>query len=119
MAALQIAERQVGPVTVLDLWGQITIGDSSETFRSTIKELIENGRTKVLLHLGGVYQVDSSGLGTLVAMNVSLRKCGGDLKLVQLSDRLESLMVVTKLLTVFDAYKDEATAIESFGVSRE
>jgi anti-sigma B factor antagonist len=119
MAALQIAERQVGPVTVLDLWGQITIGDSSETFRSTIKELIENGRTKVLLHLGGVYQVDSSGLGTLVAMNLSLRKCGGDLKLVQLSDRLESLMVVTKLLTVFDAYKDEATAIESFGVSRE
>src|SRR4029453_9677305 len=119
MAALQIAERQVGPVTVLDLWGQITIGDSSETFRSTIKELIENGRTKFLLHLGGVYQVDSSGLGTLVAMNLSLRKCGGDLKLVQLSDRLESLMVVTKLLTVFDAYKDEATAIESFGVSRE
>jgi anti-sigma B factor antagonist len=119
MAALQIAERQVGPVTVLDLWGQITIGDSSETFRSTIKELIENGRTKVLLHLGGVYQVDSSGLGTLVAMNLSLRKCGGDLKLVQLSDRLESLMVVTKLLTVFDAYKDEAIAIESFGVSRE
>jgi len=114
MAALQIAERQVGDVTVLDLWGQITIGEASETLRSTIKELIENGRTKVLLHLGGVYQVDSSGLGTLVATSLGLRKCGGDLKLVQLTQNLENLMIMTKLLTVFDAYKDEALAVQSF-----
>jgi len=114
MAALQIAERQVGDVTVLDLWGQITIGESSETFRSTVKELIENGRKNVLLHLGGVHQVDSCGLGTLVAMYSSVRKGGGELKLVQLSERLENLMVMTKLLTIFDAYKDEAVAVESF-----
>jgi anti-sigma B factor antagonist len=114
MAALQIAERQVGRVTVLDLWGQITIGEASETFRSTIKELVDSGRTNVLLHLGGVYQVDSCGLGTLVATSLSLRKSGGDLKLVQLSERVENLMVITKLLTVFDAYKDEAAAVESF-----
>ena len=114
MAALQIAERQVGDVTVLDLWGQITIGDASETLRATIKQLIENGRTRVLLHLGGVHQVDSSGLGSLVAVHTGLQKCGGDLKLVQLNERLEDLMVMTKLLTVFETYKHEAVALESF-----
>jgi len=111
---LQIGERQVGDVTVLDLWGQIMIGDTSETLRSTIKQLTEEGRTKVLLHLGGVHQVDSSGLGSLVAMYLSARKAGGDLKLLQLSDKLENLMVMTKLLTVFDTYKDEAAALQSF-----
>jgi len=114
MAALQIAERRVGDVTVLDCWGQITLGDASETLRTTIKHLVENGHTRVLLHLGGVYQVDSSGLGSLVAVYTGLQKCGGDLKLVQLSERLEDLMVMTKLLTVFDTYKDEAVALESF-----
>ena len=114
MAALQIAERRVGDVTVLDCWGQITLGDGSETLRKTIKHLVENGRTRVLLHLGGVCHVDSSGLGSLVAVYTGLQKCGGDLKLVQLSERLEDLMVMTKLLTVFDTYKDEAVALESF-----
>ena len=112
--ALQIAERQVGDVTVLDLWGQITIGDESETLRATIKNLSENGRTRVLLHMGGVHQVDSSGLGSLVAAYTGLQKCGGDLRLVQLSKRLEDLMVITKLVTVFDIYTDEAVALESF-----
>jgi anti-sigma B factor antagonist len=114
MAALQIAERQVGEVTVLDCWGQITIGDASETLRAKIKDLIDNDRKRVLLHLGGVHQVDSSGLGSLVAVYTAVQKCGGDLKLVQLSDRLEDLMVMTKLVTVFDTYKDEAVALESF-----
>lgn len=114
MAALQIAERQVGEVTVLDCWGQITLGDASETLRAKIKDLIDNDRTHVLLHLGGVHQVDSSGLGSLVAVYTAMQKCGGHLKLVQLSDRLEDLMVMTKLVTVFDTYKDEAVALESF-----
>ena len=114
MADLQIGERQIGAVTVLDLWGQITIGESSETLRATIKELIDNGRTHVLLHLGGIHQVDSSGLGSLVAMYLSMQKCGGDLKLVHLSDKLENLMVMTKLLTVFDTYKEESHALKSF-----
>jgi anti-sigma B factor antagonist len=119
MAALQIVERQVGDVTVLDLWGPITIGDASETLRATIKQLSESGRTRVLLHLGGVHQVDSSGLGCLVAGYMALRKSGGDLKLVQLSERLEDLMVMTKLITVFDIYKDEAVALESFQPNAE
>ena len=114
MAALQIAERHVGDVTVLDLWGQITLGDTSETLRAAIKQLIESGHTRVLLHLGGVRQVDSSGLGSLVAVYTGLQKCGGDLKLVKLNDRLEHLMVMTKLVTVFDTFADEAIALESF-----
>ena len=119
MAALQIAERQVGDVTVLDLWGQITIGEASELLRATIKQLIENGRTRVLLHLGGVRQVDSSGLGSLVAVYTALQRVGGDLKLVQLSERLEDLMIMTKLVTVFDTYNDEAVALESFRPNAE
>ena len=114
MGALQIAERHVGDVTVLDLWGQITIGEASEALRATIKQLIEKGDTKVLLHLGGVHHVDSSGLGSLIAAYMSLQKCGGDLKLIQLGEHLEHLMIMTKLLTVFDTYKDEALAVESF-----
>lgn len=114
MATLQIVERQAGDVTVLDLWGQITIGDASEALRTTIQELAKNGRTHVVLHLGGVYQVDSSGLGSMVGACTGLRKSGGDLKLVQLSPRLEDLMVMTKLVTVFDCYKDEEAALESF-----
>jgi anti-sigma B factor antagonist len=114
MATLQIVERQVGDVTVLDLWGQITLGDASESLRTTIQQLVKNGHTSVVLHLAGVYQVDSSGLGCLVAAYTGLQKLGGDLKLVQLSPRLEDLMVMTKLVTVFDVYKDEAVAVESF-----
>lgn len=114
MAVLQVVEREVGDVTVLDLWGQITIGDASETLRTTMQELIKKGRTRVVLHLAGVYQVDSSGLGCLVAAYTGMQKSGGDLKLVQLSPRLEDLMVMTKLVTVFDVYKDEAEALESF-----
>ena len=114
MATLQVVERQVGDVTVLDLWGQITIGEASEALRTTIQELSKKGHNRMVLHLGGVYQVDSSGLGCLVAACTGLRKSGGDLKLVQLSPRLEDLMVMTKLVTVFDCYKEEAAAVESF-----
>jgi anti-sigma B factor antagonist len=114
MGRLQIVERQVGDVTVLDLWGEITLGDASENLRAAVKHLIENGRTRVLLHFGGVHQVDSSGLGSLVAAYTGMQKCGGELKLVQLSDGLEDLMVMTKLLTVFDTYKDEGVALKSF-----
>lgn len=114
MAALQIAERHIDDVTVLDLWGQITIGEASETLRAKMNDLIQRGRTQVVLHCGGVHQVDSCGLGSLVAMHLSTRNRGGDLKLVQLTGKLESLMVMTKLLTVFDTYKDEAAAVESF-----
>lgn len=114
MAALQIAERQAGDVTILDLWGQITIGESSEALRAEIARLSEGGRKKLLLHLGGVNRIDSSGLGTLVACCTSVRRQGGELRLVRLNRRVYDLMVMTKLLTVFDTYDDEGPALESF-----
>lgn len=114
MATLQIAQRKVGDVVVLDLWGQITIGETSEMIRTRIKQLIEAHELKIVLHLGGVHQVDSSGLGSLVAVFSTVRKAGGNLTLVQLGEGLESLMVVTKLLTVFEIYRDEKAALESF-----
>ena len=115
MAELQIVERREGDVTVLDLWGRITIGETSEALRGEITRLGEGGRNRILLHLGGVDRIDSSGLGNLVACCASVRRRGGDLKLVGLSGRLHDLMVMTKLLTVFDTYDDEGRALESFG----
>ena len=115
MAALQIAERQVGDVTILDLWGQITIGETSQALRREIGRLCEEDRKNILLHLAGVRQVDSSGLGNLVASCTSLQKKGGALKLVKLSEGIHNLMVLTKLLTVFEVYEDEEQALESFG----
>lgn len=114
MASLQIAQRQAGEVSVLDLWGQITLGETSEVLRHQIGQLIEANQVKVLLHLGGIHHVDSSGLGTLVAAYTSVQKKGGDLKLVQLSEKIQNLMVMTKLLTVFDIYEHEEQALKNF-----
>lgn len=114
MAELQIVERPEGDVTVLDLWGRITIGETSEALRGEISRLSESGRKKILLHMGGVDRIDSSGLGNLVACCASVRRKGGDLKLVRLSGRVHDLMVMTKLLTVFDTYDDEGPALAGF-----
>lgn len=114
MAGLQIAERQAGDVTTLDLWGQITIGETSEALRNEITRLVDGGQKKILLHMAGVRQVDSSGLGNLVACFTSVKRKGGELKLVKLSDRIQDLMLMTKLLTVFDLYDNEEQALGSF-----
>lgn len=114
MAALQIAERQAGDVTILDLWGQITIGETSEALRSEIGRLADGSQKKILLHMAGVRQVDSSGLGNLVACFTSVQRKGGELKLVKLSERIQDLMLMTKLLTVFDVHESEEQALGSF-----
>ncbi|MEO8435474.1 MAG: STAS domain-containing protein [Pyrinomonadaceae bacterium] len=114
MAGLQIAERQVGDVTILDLWGQITIGETSEALRNEITRLVDGSQKKILLHMAGVRQVDSSGLGNLVACFTSVKRKGGELKLVKLSERIQDLMLMTKLLTVFDVYDGEEQALGSF-----
>ena len=113
MAGLQIAERQAGDVTILDLWGQITLGETSEALRSEISRLVDEGKKKILLHMAGVGQVDSSGLGNLVACFTSVQRKGGELKLVKLSERIQDLMLMTKLLTVFDVYNTEEQALDS------
>jgi len=114
MAELNISERQAGDVTVLDLGGRITIGEGSVTLRSAIKRLIEEGKKKILLNLGRVSYVDSSGIGELVSSFTTINREGGQLKLLNLSQKIQDLMTITKLHTVFDVYDDETAALNSF-----
>lgn len=114
MAELNISERQAGDVTVLDLGGKITIGEGSVSLRGAIRRLIEEGKKKILLNLRGVSYVDSSGIGELVSSYTTVNREGGQLKLLNLSPKIQDLMTITKLLTVFDVYEDEATGLNSF-----
>ena len=114
MAELNISERQAGDVTVLDLAGKITIGEGSVSLRSAIRRLIEEGKKKILLNLAQVGYVDSSGIGELVSSFTTINREGGQLKLLNLTQKIQDLLTITKLLTVFDTYDDEATALNSF-----
>ena len=114
MAELNIRERQAGDVTILDLEGKITIGEGSVSLRSAIRRLIEEGKKKILLNLAGVGYVDSSGIGELVSSDTTINREGGQLKLLKLTQKIKDLLTITKLLTVFDVYDDEAEALNSF-----
>jgi len=114
MAELDLKERQAGDVTILDLSGEVRMGDGSIALRDAIRTLADEGKKKVLLNLAGVKYVDSSGIGELIANYTTISRQGGQLKLLNLTDRIQNLLVITKLLTVFDAYEDEAEALKSF-----
>src|ERR671929_1900262 len=114
MAELDIKERQAGDVTVLDMDGKITIGPGSVALRTTIRRLLEEGKKKILLNLGGVGYVDSSGIGELGSSYTTINREQGQLKLLNLTQKIRDLLTITKLLTVFDVYKDESEALNSF-----
>lgn len=114
MNKLTIRERRKDSVVILDLDGQIKLGDGNLMLRAAMSDLIGRGVKDVLLNLAGVSYIDSSGLGEIIAGSVKLRKNGGRLKLLDLTTRVRELMVITKLLTVLDAYKLEADAVRSF-----
>src|SRR5713226_5603499 len=109
--------RQVGGVTVVDISGRIVLGEESAALRDEILGLLTKGQKQILLNLADVDHIDSMGLGALVAAFASVRKQGGELKLLNLSDKAADLMQVTKLYTIFDIVKDEAAAVKSFGQS--
>jgi anti-sigma B factor antagonist len=109
--------RQAGEVTVVDLRGKITLGEESAKVRDLISSLLSEGHVKILLNLAGVEYIDSSGLGMLVSSVASVRKAGGEMKLVNLSDKVDDLMEVTRLYTVFDIEDDEQKALASFARS--
>ena len=115
MAELDVKERQAGDVTILDLRGEVRIGEGSIALRDAIRGLADSGKKKLLLNLAGVSYIDSSGIGELIANYTTITRQGGQLKLLKLTDRVQNLLVITKLLTVFDAYDDEAEALKSFG----
>ncbi|HZB46363.1 MAG TPA: STAS domain-containing protein [Pyrinomonadaceae bacterium] len=114
MAELNIRERQAGDVTILDMDGKITIGEGSVAVRTAIRKLLEEGKKKILLNVAGVGYVDSSGIGELVSSYTTINREGGQLKLLNLTQKMEDLLGITKLLTVFDTYEDEASALNSF-----
>ena len=114
MAELNINERQAGDVTVLDMTGKITIGEGSVNLRTAIRRLLEEGKKRILLNLAGVSYIDSSGIGELVSSYTAINKEGGQLKLLNLTQKIQDLLTITKLLTVFDVYDSEAEALNSF-----
>jgi len=114
MAELNINERQAGDVTVLDMSGKITIGEGSVALRTAIRRVLEEGKKRILLNLAGVSYIDSSGIGELVSSYTAINKEGGQLKLLNLTQKLQDLLAITKLLTVFDVYESEADALNSF-----
>ena len=114
MAELNIRERQAGDVTILDMEGKITIGEGSVAVRSAVRRLLEEGKKKILLNLAAVGYVDSSGIGELVSSFTTINREGGQLKLLNLTQKIQDLLAITKLLTVFDVYDDEAQALNSF-----
>ena len=115
MAELNILERQVGDITVLDMDGKITIGEGSVALRTAIRRLLEEGKKKILLNLAKVGYIDSSGIGELVSSYTTIGKEeGGQLKLLNLTQKLQDLLTITKLLTVFDVYEGEEEALAGF-----
>ena len=112
--ALAIASREVDGVTVLDLSGRITLGEGSVQLRDSIRDLIGKGQRRILLDLGDVNYIDSSGLGELVSAYTSAKNQGATLKLLKLTKKVHDLLQLTKLYTVFDIYDDEASAIGSY-----
>ena len=114
MAELTITERQAGDVTILDMSGKVTIGDGSVALRTVIRRLLQEGKKKVLLNLAGVGYIDSSGIGELVSSYTTTNNAGGQLKLLNLTQKLQDLLAITKLLTVFDVYNDESEALGTY-----
>lgn len=113
--ALRMTDREVSGVTVLDLEGRIVLGEESNSFRERVKSLLANNRKKIVLNMANITYIDSAGLGTLVATFHSARSQGATLKLTNLGTKFKEVLQVTKLMTVFDVYDNEAAAIQSFG----
>jgi anti-sigma B factor antagonist len=111
---LYIKERQVGDVTVLDLKGRVRVGGATVALHRSFRSLVQEEKLLILLNLAGVTHIDSSGLGELISSHISVFNKGGEIKLVQLTETLRELMTLTKLLTVFDVYENEADALLSF-----
>jgi anti-sigma B factor antagonist len=112
---MNIAERTIGDVVVVDVSGKITLGDGGDmALKDKMRSLIQQGKTKILLNLGDVSYVDSAGLGEIVQAYGTVTKTGGALKLVNTTKRIKDLLAITKLLTVFETFDSEAEAVTSF-----
>jgi len=112
--SIKLSTRQVGDVSVVDVAGRITLGEGSSALRDTMRDMVGKSQKKILLNLGEVSYIDSSGIGELVSGFTTVTNSGGQLKLLNLNKRVKDLLQITKLYTVFDVHEDEAAAIRSF-----
>ena len=112
--SVKLSTRQVGDVSVVDVAGRITLGEGSSALRETLRDMVSKNQKKILLNLGDVSYIDSSGIGELVSGFTSVTNSGGQLKLLNLNKRVKDLLQITKLYTVFDVHDDEAHAIRAF-----
>ena len=111
---MKIVERQVGDVVILDLHGKILIGEGDDALREAVTKLADAGKTKILLNLADVPYVDSAGLGEIVRTYTTVSRKGGKLKLLNLTKKIQDLLSITKLLTVFETYESESEAVRSY-----
>lgn len=114
MPLLHATYRDAGPVTVLDVSGRITLGEGSALLRKTIRDMLEDQRTNILVNLADVNYIDSSGIGELVSAYSAVKSRGGELKLLHLTKKVHDLLQITKLYTVFEVYSDENAGLTSF-----
>jgi anti-sigma B factor antagonist len=113
---MQIEERIVQDVTILDLKGKMTLGEGDELLKDRINSLVHQGRRKLVLNLEGVPYIDSAGLGEIVRTYTTVSRQGGKLKLLNLTKRIQDLLAITKLLTVFETFEEEQEAVQSFSI---
>ena len=112
--SVKLNTRQIGDVSVVDVAGRITLGEGSSALRDTLREMVNKGQKKILLNLGEVSYIDSSGIGELVSAFTTVTNGGGQLKLLNLTKRVKDLLQITKLYTVFDVHESEVSAIRAF-----
>ncbi len=115
MANVTLTPKQVGDVTVIEAAGRITLGESSMALREAIRGAMTSGAKKIVLNLGEITYIDSSGIGELVSGFTTMSSHGGALKLLKVTKRVQELLQVTRLYTVFQCFDDEASAVNSFG----
>jgi len=111
---MKIETRTVGDVHILDCSGKITLGEGTMAVRNQVRDVLKNGGKKIILNLADVNYIDSSGIGELVSSYTTVTNQGGKLKLLSLTKKIQELLAITKLLTVFSVYDDEQTAVNSF-----
>ena len=114
---MQIEERTIGDVTLLDLKGKITLGEGDELLKDKVNSLVNQGHKKIVLNLADVPYIDSAGLGEVVRTYTTVSRQGGSLKLLNLTKRITDLLSITKLLTVFETFESENEAVRSFSAS--
>ena len=115
---MTLHERWIGDVTIIDIDGRITVQEGADIFRDVVRQLVRQGRVKLVLNFHDASYIDSTALGEIIRAYASVTRKGGTLKLLNVTGRIHELLMITRLLTVFDLFDAEAEAVKSFGVPR-